>query len=408
MQTRLFFVVLLLPFLLLTAIQRSEAILVRAGENVYVSGDESLSEDLALFASTISVDGYVDADVIAFSRSITITGVINQDLQGGAEIVDLTGQVGDDFQVGGRYVDVRGPVGDDAIAFCQRFTLASSGRIGGEARVWCAEAYFHGDVDGNLRAGCERAEVHGHVGGNVAIEAASIKIAGPVDGNADLKAATIVLMPGCVINGDLTYSSPDEIEIQEGARVLGEIERRPAEVTVEGKKVEKEWLKGLGAIWIFLKLAFFVGQIIVGLILLGLFRKRSVIMSASLSSHMWKSLGIGVVFILCAFFASLILPFTVIGLPLAIVLICFWAIIWYLAPIVVGLTLGGYMVGAFKEQSTGRLIGGLILGLLILRALSFIPILGFIIQLLVVLAGIGAVLISLRSPSGGLPGIDVD
>jgi len=402
MQIRRLFAVLLLPVLLvMLAGHRSEAILVRAGEDVFVSQDESLAEDLALFASTISVDGYVDADVIAFSRSIIITGVINQDFHGGAEMVDMTGQVGDDFLAGGRYVDVRGPVGDDAIVFCQRFTLANSGRVGGEARVWCAEAYFQGDVDGNLRASCDRAEIHGHVGGDMAIEAKTIKISSPVDGDVELKGETIVLLPGCVINGGLTYSSPGEIEIQEGAQVLGSIERREVEAAAKKRTPPEEFLKSLGAIWVILKVTFFVGQIIVGLILLGLFRKRSVLMATSFSGHIWKSLGIGIIFVCCAVIASLILPFTIIGLPLAIMLICFSLIIWYLASIVVGLALGGHMVGAFKELRTGRLVGGLILGLFILRALSFIPVLGFLIQLFVVLAGMGGILISLRSAPGG-------
>jgi cytoskeletal protein CcmA (bactofilin family) len=385
---------------------RSEAILVRAGEDVFVSQEESLSEDLALFASTISVDGYVDADVIAFSQSLVITGVINHDLQGGAEKIDLTGQVGDDLRAGGRYIDVRGPVGDDAIAFCERFTLGSSGRVGGEARVWCAEAYFQGDVDGNLRASCSRAEVHGRVGGDMAVEAASIKISGPVDGNADLKGAAIVLLPGCVITGNLTYSSPNEIEIQEGARIEGAVERRAMEVSTKDTDSVEELLAGLGAIWIFFKVAFFVGQIIVGLILLGLFRKATVHSAMTFSGHIWKSLGIGIIFACCAFIAALILPFTIIGLPLGIMLICFSLIIWYLASIVVGLAIGGLMVGAFKVRSTGRLIGGLILGLLILRALSFVPILGFLIQLFVVLAGMGAILIAMKTHSVEIPAGD--
>ena len=405
MRIRRLTALLMLPLMLvMLSGHRSEAMLVRAGEDVFVSQDESLTEDLSLFASTISVDGYVDADVIAFSRSLVITGIINHDLLGGAESIDLTGQVGDDLRVGGRYVDVRGPVGDDVIAFCERFTLGSNGRVGGESRVWASEAYFQGDVDGNLRASCNRTEIHGHVGGDLAVDATSIKISGPVDGNAGLKAATIVLLPGCVISGDLVYSGPEEIEIQEGARVMGAIERLEIEVTAEEKESLEEILASLGAIWVFLKVAFFVGQIIVGLILLGLFRRFSVAAATSFSGHVWKSLGIGIVFTCCAVIASLILPFTIIGLPLAIMLICFSLIIWYLASIVVGLSLGGLMVGAFKTRSTGRLIGGLILGLLILRALSFIPILGFLIQLFVVLAGMGAILISLRSsPGGGTP-----
>jgi cytoskeletal protein CcmA (bactofilin family) len=405
MNTKRFYTVFWLLLLLILILGSSpEATLVRAGEDVFVAENESLTEDLALFASTISVDGYVDSDVIAFSRSITISGVINQDLMGGAESIDLTGQVGDDIRVGGRYVDIRGPVGDDAIALCQRFTLSQSGRIGGEVRVWCSEAYFHGDVNGNLRAGCDRAEIHGHVGGNASVRAGNIKIDGAIDGDAELKAETIVLLPECIIDGDLTYASVNDIEIQTGAQVRGQIERLEYEMPAKRRIPDRELLEGLSTIWIFFKIAFFFGQIIIGLILVGVFRKQSTLMASTFLGHIWKSLGIGFVFVCCASVASLILPFTAIGLPLAIMLICFSLIIWYLSPIVVSLALGGQMVGAFKEHRTGRMVGGMILGLFILRALSFIPILGLLIQIFVILAGMGAILLSMRSSRGHAPG----
>jgi len=144
----------------------------------------------------------------------------------------------------------------------------------------------------------------------------------------------------------------------------------------------------------------FVAQIIVGLVLLVISRKQSALMANTLTSHPWKSLGTGIVFLICLPVVSFILIFTLVGLPLAILAFLIYLIIWYLSPIVVGLTIGGKMVGAFKEIQTGRMIGGLIIGLFILRALSFVPVLGSFVQIVVLLFGMGAILVSRKAAHG--------
>lgn len=369
--------------------------LVRAGEEATVAEDETVAEDLALFAASACVDGYVESDVIALARTINVPGIINQDLMGGAETVEITGQVGDDMRVGARFLDVRGQVGDDLIAFCQRLTLGEDGRVGGEVRAWCQKATFNGDVDGNLRAGCELAEIQGHVGGNLSVHARRIDLAGAVDGDVELKAESITLLPGCIIAGNLKYTSANQIEMQEGARVLGQTEWQKPEVEVTVPK--RKGIEGLGTFITFLKLAMLVAQIAVGLILIGISRKQVALMANTLTGHPWKSLGVGFVFLFCVPIVSLILLFTIIGLPLAILAIFLYLIIWYLSPIVVGLTIGGKMVKAFKENRMGPMVGGLILGLIILRVISFIPAAGVFVQFLVILFGMGAILVSRKT-----------
>jgi cytoskeletal protein CcmA (bactofilin family) len=380
----------------------AHAMLVRAGEEVYVAEDESISEDMSLFGSTVSVDGYVDSDVIAFSQEILVPGIVNQDLMGAAETVEITGQVGDDLRVGARFIDVRGPVGDDAIAFCQRFTLGENGLVGGEARVWCAEALFRGDVNGNVRIGCETAEIYGHVGGDLAVDACCIKLAGTVDGDVELKGESISLLPGCVIAGNLKYTSINEMQLQEGAQILGQVEWLKKTAGVEAEAAKERVLEVMGAIIVFFILAISVGQIIVGMILIGLSRNRAASMASSLAAHPWKSLGTGLLFLVCVPIACFILLFTIIGWPLLILATLFYLIMWYLGSIVTGLTIGGKIVGAFKENRIGRMLGGLIIGLIILRVitlvLAFVPVLGFLVWFIVFPSfGMGAILIAWKT-----------
>jgi cytoskeletal protein CcmA (bactofilin family) len=370
----------------------SNATLVRAGEDVAVAEEETITEDLALFGESVRVLGYVESDVIAFGKTITVPGTVNQDLMGGAETVEITGQVGDDVRAGARYLGVHGLVGDDLIGFCQEFILGENGRIGGEAQIWCQKAVFYGDVDGNLRAKCETAEILGHVGGSLSVDACCITLAGPVDGDAELTGETISLLPECMITGNLKYTSGNQIEIQEGAQVLGQTEWQKPEAEVEKPKKRIP-----GGLRIFLNLTMLVAQFIVGLILIGFSRKNTARMANTLTGHPWMSLGLGFLFMFLVPIAALIMMLTIIGLPLGIIVFLLYLIIWYLGPVLVGLTIGGKMVGAFKKERTGPMVGGLLLGLIILRLLSFIPGFGWLIQFLVILFGMGALILSRKS-----------
>ncbi len=370
----------------------ASATLIRAGENVAVSEEETVTEDLALFGSSVCVCGYVESDVIAFAKTIDVPGTVNQDLMGGAETVEITGQVGDDVRAGARYLGVHGLIGDDLIGFCQELQFSENGRVGGEAQVWCQKADLKGDVDGNLRIGCQSASIGGHVGGNMSVDARTITLSGAVDGTAQLKAENIALTPSCIISGNLEYTSANQIQIHEGAQVLGETSWKKPEV--KAKPARKTILEGLAALKMFLNLTMLVGQIVVGLILIGFSRKHAVRMATSLTGHPWKSLGLGFMLAIFVPVACLILMLTIIGLPLGIITFMLYLIAWYLSPVVVGLTLGGKIVGAFRKERAGPMIGGLILGLIILRAISLVPVLGWLVMFVVILFGLGALALS--------------
>jgi len=251
---------------------------------------------------------------------------------------------------------------------------------------------LYGDVDGNVRMGCSSAEIHGHVGGNLSVDACCIELAGPVDGDAELKAETITILPGCLITGNLKYTSAKGIDIPEGAQVGGEISWAKPEAKAEAPR-----RKGLQPFRMFLHLTMMVGQMAIGLILIGLSRKHVAFTANTLTGHPWKSLALGFVVWICVPIAALILMVTIIGLPLAILVIFLYLIAWYLSAVLVGLTLGGKIVGAFKKDRAGPMVGGLILGLVVLRALSLIPGLGLFIQFLVILFGMGALILSRKT-----------
>jgi hypothetical protein len=93
----------------------------------------------------------------------------------------------------------------------------------------------------------------------------------------------------------------------------------------------------------------------------------------------------------------MIVCFTVIGIPLGLITLALWGMAIYLSQIPVGLFIGRWIIGRFREvESRGILLGALASGLAILTLLMLIPYLGVAIWLATVLFGFGALLVSER------------
>ena len=86
---------------------------------------------------------------------------------------------------------------------------------------------------------------------------------------------------------------------------------------------------------------------------------------------------------------------TIIGLPLGIIGLVLYGVAIYLSQIPVSLLIGKLIIMQKKEpDSIGSMIGALALGLVILLVLGLIPVIGWIINLLVIIFGLGALVTS--------------
>ena len=83
---------------------------------------------------------------------------------------------------------------------------------------------------------------------------------------------------------------------------------------------------------------------------------------------------------------------TIIGFPLALILAAMYAISLYIAKVFVGIVLGTYIFGAFKGRdatSKASLLGIMVVGVAVLWLVSGIPVIGWFIQLIAIIWGLG-------------------
>jgi len=397
--------------------------------------DQDVEDDLYVAGDTITVNATIHGDLIAAGGEITINGTVEGDFMAAGGRLHINGTVSDDVRFAGSdlLLGSDGQVGDDLFAAGFGFAAESGSSIGGDLIVVGYQSLLGGEITGDVRAALAGLEISGHVMGDVTAEvsepdpqfeqwSAFMRMNPYVP--AKMTGPGLRIAKGAQIDGELTYTSPVQVEIP--SEVVGGaiVYQTPVPEEVEGITVEvpppPEVPAGMitaGVIlrWFLRAVRTFVTLLIIGVLVLWLGRKwlEEVV-------HNWKekplnSLGWGVV-ALVAFFVVVPLLFIVmiildmivglvtlggmIGPITAIIMVVEGALIVGFSIIAVYITkiAFSYLIGwlilkrtapAWVEKAMGLI--PLLIGLAIFVVVRMIPFLGGLFSLVVTLFGLGAI-----------------
>ncbi len=336
----------------------------------YNLGDgEVLEDDLIVAGETIVIAGDVSGDLIAAGGSIEVAGRVDDDawIAGGSLIID--GEIGDDLRVAGGDIHLRGSVADNVMIAGGTITTSSKS-----------------DVGGDLDAAGGSIEIAGHVGADLSCNGGSVVIGGTIDGNTTICADDIRILQSARIQGDLEYTSDKEIEIPAGT-VIGDVVYKRSE-----KKVEDIYSKTTSSIISFLSI------LLIGLLMVRFTGNTTIRVSDTIATQILKSLGSGVLLLIAIPLIAMILMITVIGIPLGLIVLFAYIVILYISKIFVGLAIGRRIVTYAKKEISSP-YWHLVVGLIVIAFATRIPLVGFLISLIVILAGLGALVMTWKSMS---------
>lgn len=343
------------------------------GERYFLRKGEVVADDLYVGGGSVSIVGNVRGDLFVGGGSISVLGDISQDLVAGGGSLNLSGDVGDDLRAVGGDIMISGSVGDDLVAAGGQVYLVSGATVGGDFVGSGGSVILEGEVSGNAEANAGEVSINGIVGG-------SLKV----------RANKVVLGDDAVVRGDFVYTSPHEATISESATILGEItfNRKVSAFKGPGLNVGK-WLIGLVTLWLFVKLLMFVAA---GLALVLLFEKMSQGLVKCAFRNFWGELLLGLVVLIVLPVAATLLLFTVIGLPLAVLLGLIYALMLLIAKIYAGVLFGSWLHKVLTKQKEYKLTWGIaVLGVVALYFVRFIPLLGWLVGLAFMLVALGAI-----------------
>ncbi|HVK54739.1 MAG TPA: polymer-forming cytoskeletal protein [Burkholderiales bacterium] len=345
----------------------------------------SSSGNLYVAGSTVRLESDVPGDLFAAGGNVTVNKLVGEDAVIAGGEVNVDAPVGEDLRVAAGNVAVGGQIGGDAAIAGGKVNITRDAKIAGDA--WLA--------GGEVR-------VNGAIGKELRVYGDEIVVAGEVTGDARLRGRRIAIAPGAVINGELQYMSPNDIVISPDARIAGKILREPE----PDRWITKEQRHGIS---IFLSVVWLVGLIAAGALLLLLFPNLTRRTESNMRAAPLKSLGLGSAILFAAPPIIILLFVSVIGIPVALVLLATYAILLLIGYLTTAAFIGDRIARLARksaELTTGWRIASMALALILLTLVGAIPFLGGFIILIALLFGLDAFVLQLfqryRS-EGGVP-----
>ncbi len=335
---------------------------LRQGNDVTVGSGQTINDDLYAAAGTISVDGNVNGSVIIAGGTITIAGTVSRDVIVAGGTITISGRVGGSVRAAGGNVTMNAPVEQDIVVAGGMVDIGSHATIGRDLVVAGGTATVSAPIARNVVMGSGTLTLHSRVGGTVR---------GSVD---HLK------LDGAQVAGNLDYTSKNQVELANGAKVAGTTTRhQPASRDGAGNAFIG-WLRAL------------IGILALGLLFVLFLPRLSSRSIDTLRAQPWASLGIGAAILVATPIIALII--FIIGLLiggwwLGLLLIPFW-----LLALALGWVVSGFLLGrvVFARLGWGAYHDALALlaGLFILAVVTIIPLIGWLIGLAALVFGVGA------------------
>jgi cytoskeletal protein CcmA (bactofilin family) len=340
---------------------------LRSGDHITVASGEVIDDDLYIAGSDITIDGTVNGDLVAFGNTITVNGTVNGSLIAAGQTIDVNGNVSHSARLAGQTININGKVDGDLVVFSSETNISSKSEIGRDFLFGAGNVRLDGQIGRNVKGGGREVTISDGVGGYVDLTVDKLKLASTAN-----------------IQGNLTYTSENEADVQSGAQIGGETTHNIPEAKKPGP------FAGIGG-----KILGFLMTFVIGLVIILIAPRRSASAADTIRNRPWASLGWGAVVLFATPIAAILVCFTVIGIPVGLIALALYAIAIYISQIFVSLFVGRWILGRFRGiESKGIMIGALALGLVILTLLKLIPFVGFWVGLAVVLFGLGAVLVS--------------
>ena len=352
------------------------AITFRSGEQIAVAKGEVLDDDLFAAGSKVVIDGTVNGDVFAFAGDVTVRGRIKGELFAFAGNVVIEDTVTGPARIFAGTVRQQGMVAGNFTAFAG--TVAVTGSLGRDATIKCGEA-----------------DISGTIGRDLGLEAKRASVSGAVGNDAYLRARVLTISK-LAVGRDLVYKTPFQAALPAGVVAGGKALWQ--QLPVEKGHQARGFLRGIR---LFVRWIWFLGALLIGMILIAVSKKQCADISDTIRRKFWQDLGVGSAWLVLVPIAVIIAGLTLVGLPLAVFGAFAYVTVLYLGTVFFGMLMGQLTFGLFKKPGVSPYLAYLA-GIIIVFLLTLIPFLGFAIRLFVAVAGAGAIVISRFSFLKGL------
>ena len=341
MKRKLFGLLMLLSFLIVMPVEAKEinSFHATSGDNVKVN--DTINGDSAIAGNIIDMLGNIDG--IGFMAGQTIN------LDGDLEYGFLAGQD----------ININGNVSKNIYAAGSTINFSKDANVGRDIFIAGKTVNLDGTLDRNVNISAEK----------VIINKGTI-----INGNISINTQNLIIQKDVVIKGKLEYNKDAENKINKDVSI-GKIIKKDVQ---EAPKVDTKamLISILNMVVVFL---------VITIIIPNTFNKVENLYKKN--NNYLKSIGIGLLILICTPIISLILLVSNIGMYLGVILALLYVIALFLSCIFAGFILGKLLFVNLMKLNINNYLAG-IMGIVLLKLLMLIPIFGTILGLIAITIGL--------------------
>ncbi len=331
------------------------------GDNVELN--EPINDDVYVSGGEVEINGTVRGDVVVVGGNLRIKGDVTKDLFVGGGAVIIDGNVGHTARVAGGSVNFSGNVKRDLLVAGGTIILSKNSVVGGDLLAGGGTFRGSGSIKGNVKGGFGNAE-----------------FGGPVGGSVDITVDRLTLTRTADLKHNLTYRSANRADIDSDAKIGGKVRRLKApQARPDPAGRVLAWLWSLAS------------MLAVGLVLAWLFPQSLKLAREALTAQTWASLGIGFAALILVPVAVIMVMFTIVGIPLALIVLGLYALAVYLSQIYAAGALGSMVLDRGGERWVGA---GVVVGIAAFSVVRIVPVLGGLVSFFLILFGLGSMIIA--------------
>jgi cytoskeletal protein CcmA (bactofilin family) len=330
---------------------------ISMGESILIEGPPT--EEIFAIGDEITITAKLQNEFIGIGRNIFTATDVHGDFIGIGFNVNFEGNAGEDIYLIGNTISVEGDISGSMTAFGRNIRIRTS-------------------TDGNLRASAERIRIYGNVKGKTIVWGSNIFIGGEFNDIA-IYGNKIYFAPDILVHGDLTYNTPEEMDLT-GLNVAG---------LIKWNRPFTERAKDTAPVNLLKRFYTFFSLLFPMLLMLGMFPNLFK-QTAGLSGRKFiQCFGAGMVFIVLTLIALPVIFITIVGAPLGLIAASMFFSSIYLSRTFPAIFIGRTILFKMQERTSVWLLATLI-GIFLFTILSINPTAKILINIISIPAGFGA------------------
>ena len=341
---------------------------------------------VAIIASPVLAES--PSNFYKISDDLVIADKQYQEVFAIGENIELSSDIQGNTHLIGEYIDIQNSINGSLYAIGKNVTINS--QVNASVNAVGQNIVVDAPINGSARLIAERIDLQNNVVGEVLIAAQTLKISGHIKGNISIAVENLIFGPEAELHGTLTiYGKENKFDIADSVitkdRIFYEEKSDiPATFTKQKHLGKKSIFATIPKI-IFISIVIF---------LLALNSKKIVANGLTASKQkFWKNIGYGLVALSTLIGSIIVSALTIIGIPLAILLILTTIVVW-----IVAFWLGCYFIASNavtkylnKTPSTKLHLYYLaLLSAVLVHIVSILPGISWFVVLLITLYGLGA------------------